>query len=168
MGGEFLLKIWVNALKDFHYDVEDLLDEYSIETPQCRWSTECQESTAEVRKLVSCCYIELDPSLVMFRSRLQKLVLLMAETVVVLKANDVYELDLLQERVEEIVRMKSFIVLAYWHYKAWNSPMQGLSSPLLPYYLDIIGYLMMTRGLLASSLNFWLSIQGFFAPEMCL
>ncbi|KAK6285308.1 hypothetical protein POUND7_011487 [Theobroma cacao] len=85
MGGEFLLKIWVNALKDFHYDVEDLLDEYSIETPQCRWSTECQESTAEVRKLVSCCYIELDPSLVMFRSRLQKLVLLMAETVVVLK-----------------------------------------------------------------------------------
>ncbi|KAK6261024.1 hypothetical protein SCA6_015498, partial [Theobroma cacao] len=48
MGGEFLLKIWVNALKDFHYDVEDLLDEYSIETPQCRWSTECQESTAEV------------------------------------------------------------------------------------------------------------------------
>ncbi|EOX96726.1 Uncharacterized protein TCM_005916 [Theobroma cacao] len=92
MGGEFLLKIWVNALKDFHYDMEDLLDEYSIETRQCRWSTECQESTAE----------------------------------------------------------------------------QGLSSPLLPYYLDIVGYLMMTRGLLASSLNFWLSIQGLFAPDMYL
>ncbi|KAF2293699.1 hypothetical protein GH714_004210 [Hevea brasiliensis] len=60
------VKMWLSELQDLAYDVEDILDEFAMESLQRKLEGEPQASTSKVRKLIPTCCTNFSPRAVTF------------------------------------------------------------------------------------------------------
>ncbi|XP_058006955.1 putative disease resistance RPP13-like protein 1 [Hevea brasiliensis] len=60
------VKMWLSELQDLAYDVEDILDEFAMESLQRKLEGEPQASTSRVRKLIPTCCTNFSPRAVTF------------------------------------------------------------------------------------------------------
>ncbi|XP_058225965.1 putative disease resistance RPP13-like protein 1 [Rhododendron vialii] len=65
------IKMWLEDLEDFAYDLDDILDEFSTEALRRHVLKESQASTSKVRALIPTCCTRFNPTTIAFASRMR-------------------------------------------------------------------------------------------------